>query len=90
MVIKNYNYSFEICKVLDFDTTAKTVNVERNLLNYPLTNLYYGTGIDYKAYLVDPNINLDLIFPITKVAGNVSYFNFSAYFENEPVIDDIL
>ena len=86
---KNYNYSFEICKVLDFNKTNKTVNVERNLLNYPVSSIFYGEGITYVAYRVDPNINLDLIFPISKVVENTIYFKFSAYFENEPVINDI-
>jgi len=85
-----YNYSFEVCKVLDFDIGTSTVNLERNLLEYPKENLFIGKGVSMTAYLLDPNLDLNLNYKITSAIGNTVNFNFSAYFESTPDTSSIL
>lgn len=86
-----YNYSFEVCKILGINNTGMSVTLERNLLNYPKESLFNGdlNGNEFVAYLLDPNFDTKLLYPITQVTDNINYFNFSAYSYNPPNISNI-
>jgi hypothetical protein len=82
-----YNYSFEVCKILKINTN--TVNLKRNLLNYPIENRFYGNGMNYTAYRLDPKLDLKLLFKINRISDNTLFFNFNAFSLNIPNIDNI-
>ena len=84
-----YNYSFEVCKVLGYDEGTSVLNLERNLLNYPRENIYYNSGLEYVGFLLDPNLNLDMLYNITNFKDNTIYFNFNAYSNSTPDINAI-
>jgi hypothetical protein len=83
-----YNYSFEVCQITNIIDNNVVVN--RNLLNYPIENRYSGNGLNYVAYLLDSDLDLKLLFPITKVFNNIIYFNFNAYSLSTPNVNNII
>jgi hypothetical protein len=87
-----YNHSFEVCKILGINNTGMSVTLERNLLNYPKESLFNGdlNGYEFVAYLLDPNLDTKLLYPITQVNNNINYFNFSAYSQDTPNVINIL
>lgn len=77
-----YNYSFEVCRVLDFSIADNTVQLERNLLNYPRENLFYGISVPLTAYKFSSNFNSNLLFPITNIFNNQVFFSVPIYINN--------